>query len=324
MKVLVTGGTGFLGGHLVARLLRNPEAEVHALVRNPAKARRLEGAGRVRFLRGDLHAVPPLPSGLSVVFHLAGLTKTYESSLYYTVNQGGTASLFRALACLSDVPMVVHISSVAAGGPSSPGRPVREDDPPHPVSPYGLSKLRAEEEALKYKDRFPLVILRVAAVYGPRDEDFLEFFRWISRGLLPRFGAGRRSLSLCYVEDAVEAILLAAGSSAPSGEIFNIADARPYTWDEVGETAARILGRKLHRVRIPNAAAFLACAISGAIGRVRGRATALNLSKYRDMRPDGWVADVRKAREILGFETRTSLEDGLKETLGWYRRNGLL
>jgi dihydroflavonol-4-reductase len=324
MKVLVTGATGFLGGHLVGLLLRNPETEVHALVRNPEKARRLEGAESIRFLRGDLHAVPPLPSGLSVVYHLAGLTKTYKSSLYYTVNQGGTASLFRALSRLSDIPRVVHVSSVAAGGPSSPGRPGREDDPPHPVSPYGLSKLRAEEEASTYRDRFPLTILRMAAVYGPGDEDFLEFFRWIARGILPRFGRGRKSLSLCYVEDAVRAILLAGGSGVPRGEIFNIADARPFTWDDVGEAAARILGRKLIRVRVPNPAAFLACAVSGGIARVRGRATALNLSKYRDMRPESWVADVRKAREILGFEARFSLEEGLTETLGWYRRRGLL
>jgi dihydroflavonol-4-reductase len=324
MKVLVTGATGFLGSHLVGRLVRDPRTDVHALVRNPEKARRLEGAERIRFLQGDLHAIPPLPSGLSVVFHLAGLTKTSKSSLYYTVNQGGTASLFRALSRLNDVPRVVHVSSVAAGGPSSPGRPFREDDPPNPVSPYGWSKLKAEGEALTYKDRFPLAILRLGAVYGPGDEDFLEFFRWIARGVLPRFGRGRKSLSLCYVEDAVRALLLAGDSSVSSGEVFNIADARPYTWDELGEAAARILGRRLVPVRVPNPAAFLACAVSEGIARVRGRATALNLSKYRDMRPEGWVAEVGKAREILGFETRFSLEEGLTKTLGWYRRRGLL
>jgi dihydroflavonol-4-reductase len=324
MKALVTGATGFLGGHLIGLLLRNPDTEVYALVRNPEKATRLEGADRIRFLMGDLRTVPPLPAGLSVVFHLAGLTKASKSSLYYTVNQGGTASLFKALARLDDTPRVVHVSSVAAGGPSSPGRPVRESDLPHPVSPYGTSKLRAEEEALTYKNRFPLAILRVAAVYGPGDEDFLEFFRWVARGVLPRFGRGRKSLSLCYVEDAVRAVLLAGEKRVASGEIFNIADSKPHTWDDLGETAARILGRKLVRVRIPNPAVFLACAVSEGMARVRGRATAVNLSKYRDMRPDGWVADVRKAREILGFETRFSLEEGLTKTLDWYGRRGLL
>jgi dihydroflavonol-4-reductase len=324
MKVLVTGGTGFLGSHLIDRLLEDPETEVHALIRNPAKAPWPEGAGGVRFIPGDLHALPPLPAGLSVVYHVAGLTKALKSSEYYTVNQAGTASLFQALARSGESPRVVHISSVAAGGPSSPGRPVREDDPPRPVSPYGLSKLRGEEEALKYKDRLPLVILRVGAVYGPRDEDFLEYFRWLRRGIRPRFGRGKQSLSLCYAADAVRAILLAARSAVRSGEVFNIADPEPRTWDEIGEIAARILGRKTVRVRVPSWLAFLACAASGAVGRLRGRATALNLSKYMDMRPDGWVADSRKAEDVLGFKTRFTLEDGLKETLDWYVRRGLL
>jgi nucleoside-diphosphate-sugar epimerase len=324
MKVLVTGGTGFVGSHLIDRLLEDPDTEVHALVRNPAKARWLEGRERVRFLEGDLSRVPELPSGLSVVFHLAGLTKTHKSSEYYTVNQAGTASLFRALAGRTEAPRVVIFSSLAAGGPSSPGRPSREDDPPRPVSPYGISKLRGEREALAFRDHFPLVILRSGAVYGPRDEDFLEFFRYVRSGFLPLYGSGKKSLSLLHVRDAVRAILLAAGTGAPSGEIVNIAGSEPSTWDEVGETAARILGRKVVRVRIPGWAAFLVCATAGGVGRLRGRATALNLGKYEDMKPDGWVADVRKAREALGFESRISLEEGLRETLDWYVRQGLL
>jgi dihydroflavonol-4-reductase len=324
MKVLVTGGTGFMGSHLIDRLLEDPDTELHALVRNPAKTRWLEGKGRVHFLKGDLSSVPELPSGLSVVFHLAGLTKTHRSSEYYTVNQAGTASLFRALADRKETPRVVYVSSQAAGGPSSPGRPSREDDPPRPVSPYGISKLRGEQEALAFKDRLPLVILRIGAVYGPRDDDFLEFFRYVRSGFLPLYGRRKNSLSLLHVRDAVRAILLAARAGVPSGEIFNIAGSGPSTWDEMGETAARILGRKVVRVRIPAWAAFLACAASGGVGRLRGKATALNLGKYEDIKPASWVADVQKARAVLGFESRISLEEGLRETLDWYVRNGLL
>jgi len=324
MKVLVTGGTGFVGSHLVDRLLEDPGIEVHALVRNPAKTRWLEGTGRVRVLEGDLLNVPELPPDLSVVFHLAGLTKTHKPSEYYTVNGAGTASLYRALAGLTEAPKVVHVSSLSAAGPSSPGRSRREDDEPRPVSPYGLSKLRGEQAALGFKERLPLVILRVGAVYGPRDEDFLEFFRVIRRGFLPLYGRGKKSFSLCHVHDTVRAILLASGAGVPSGEIFNIADAGPATWNEMGETAARILGRKVVRIRIPDWVAFLGCAAADGFGRLRGRATTLNLGKYEDMKPDSWVADVRKAREVLGFESRVSLEEGLRETLDWYHRNGLL
>ncbi len=192
MRVLVTGGTGFLGSHLVERLLEEPDAEVYALVRNPSKLRWLNGVERVRLLTGDLHHLPALPAGLGCVFHLAGLTKTLKSNAYYTVNQEGTANLLRALEGQSCPPRFVHLGSIAAGGPSAPRRPVREEDPPRPVSPYGESKLMAEAEILKYKDRFPVVTLRAAAVYGPRDEDFLEYFRWMKRGILPLVGHGQR------------------------------------------------------------------------------------------------------------------------------------
>ena len=324
MKVLVTGGTGFLGSHLIDRLLGTPDVEVHALVRSPERARRLEGRGDIRFLRGSLLDLPPLPAGLGVVYHLAGVTKAGKSSDYYTVNRDGTASLLRALARGDASPRLVHVSSMAADGPSPPGRPGREDDPPRPVSPYGRSKLLAEAEALKWKDRFPLVILRPAAVYGPGDEDFLDFFRLIGRGILPLYGRRRKSLSVCAASDAVAAMVLAAGADVASGEVFNVAHPEPATWEELGGTAARILGRKAVRIRVPPWTAYAVCAVSDGLGRLRRRPTALNLSKYRDMLPDAWEADVTKARRVLGFEARVPLEEGLRETLGWYVRNGRL
>jgi dihydroflavonol-4-reductase len=321
MKVLVTGGTGFVGNHLLEALLEAADTDIFALVRNPARGGRL--GGRIHVLEGDLANVPSLPAGLSVVYHLAGLTKTFRRSQYYTVNQAGTASLFRALAAGPDSPVIVHASSLAAGGPSD-GRPRREDDPARPVSPYGRSKLAAEEEALRYRDRFPVVILRLGAVYGPGDEDFLDYFRWVKKGVVPLFGKGPKPLSLCYVRDAVRAMRAAAGDADPSGQVFNIAAPSPATWEEIGAVAAGILGRRFVRVRVPNWAAFLACSLAEAAARVRRRATALNLSKYADMKPEGWVADVGKARAGLGFETRWTLEAGLRETLAWYARHGLL
>ena len=324
MKVLVTGGTGFLGSHLVERLLEDPGKEVYALVRDPSRLRWLEGNERVRILTGDLLTAPALPAGLSYVFHLAGLTKTFKKKEYYTVNQKGTASLLQALAGQKNLRRVVHISSVAAGGPCSPRRPVCENDPPRPVSPYGLSKLKAEEEALKHAGHIPITILRLAAIYGPRDEDFLEYFRWVKRGIIPLIGPRLKSLSLCYVKDAVRAALQAADSSVPSGEVFNIAAPEAISWEEIGRAAAAIMGRKAVCIRIPHWTAFLASAASEGIGRLGGGANLVNLGKFKDMKPDRWVVDVRKAQDLLGFEARYSLETSLEETLDWYERRGLL
>jgi len=322
MRVLVTGGTGFLGSHLIESLLEDPGCEVFALVRDPSKPRWLEGIDGIRWLVGDLGKLPGLPAGLDCVYHLAGLTKTLRPSAYYSVNRDGTANLLRALDRQKGRPRFVHLSSLAAVGPSSPGRGVREDEPPHPVSPYGESKRQAEIEVLKSKDRLSVILLRAAAIYGPRDEDFLEYFRWIPRGIKPVVGR-RKVLSLIYVRDAVRACRLAAAADRPSGEIFNIAHPEPCAWDDIGRIAASLLVKKTVPVPLPVWSAYLASLVSAGVQRLTGGGNALfNLSKARQMKADGWVADVSKARRELGFEAIFSLEQGLGETLAWYLWKG--
>jgi dihydroflavonol-4-reductase len=324
MRVLITGGTGFLGSHLVEALLEEPGVEVFALVRDPSKPRWLQGVEGVRFIAGDLGNPPSLPAGLACVYHLAGLTKTLRPADYYTVNRDGTANLLRALEGQSERLRFVHLSSMAAIGPSSPGRGVTEDQPPHPVSPYGESKLQAEGEVLKYKNRFSVILLRAAAIYGPRDEDFLEFFRWIRRGIRPILG-GRKILSLLYVRDAVRACLMAGRPGRPSGEIFNLADPRPCGWEDIGRIAGRLLGKRTVPVYVPLWSAYLTSLASEGVGRLFGARNSLaNVSKIKQMKPDGWVADVTKARRELGFETIFTLEQGLGETIAWYLWKGLL
>jgi dihydroflavonol-4-reductase len=318
VKVLVTGGTGFIGRHLLDHLRSAEGIDIYALVRDP---RRLGGRGEepgLRILRGDLFSIPPLPSGLDVVFHLAGLTKSADVKSYYTVNAEGTASLVRALVGQGQRARLVHLSSLAAGGPSSPAGAVREDDPPRPVSPYGESKLRAEVEALKGRGALRVSVLRVAAVYGPGDEDFLAYFRYIGKGFLPLIGRRPRYLSLCHVSDVIAAMDLCAQPGTAADGIFNIADPTPYSWEDLGRAAAAVLGKRLVPLRVPMQAFGSAAAVAEFVSRITGRPSPLNRSKYRDARQHGWVADVRKARDVLGFETRTALAQGIKETIDWY------
>ncbi len=321
MKVLVTGGTGFIGRHLLDHLRSREDVETFALVRDAGRlGGRREGPG-FRVLRGDLFSIPPLPSGLDVVFHLAGLTKCADASEYYTVNAEGTASLVRSLLEQGQRPRLVHLSSLAAVGPSSPDRAVHEDDPPRPVSPYGESKLRAEEEALKRRGEIRAAVLRVAAVYGPGDEDFLAYFRYIGKGILPLLGRTPRYLSLCYVDDVIRAMDICARPGTVAEGIFNIADPTPYSWEDLGRAAAAALGKKVVRLHVPMRVFGSVAALSESMSKVTRKPTPLNRSKYRDARQYGWVADVRKAKEVLGFETRTALAQGIKETMGWYIAN---
>jgi len=321
-NVLITGATGFIGGHL-AEHLRSRGAAVTALVRDPARGRFLEGLG-VRLLHGELDAGPDLPGDLDVVFHLAGMTRAIRTEDYYSVNRKSTASLLANILRQGLHPRFVFLSSAAAGGPSFPDRPRREDDPPRPVSEYGRSKLQGEMETIGRRGDLPVSVVRVGPVYGPRDTGFIDYFDFVRRGLLLSFGRRPRPMSVCYIDDLVNGLLAAAGAKAGSGEVYNIGDPVSCTFEDIGRLAARILRVRTRRIILPlpliRAVVFCAEA-ARPITRKQGVA---NLDKYKEYRESAWVADMAKAKTRLGFEAAWSLEKALERTIAWYRDTGRL
>jgi dihydroflavonol-4-reductase len=316
VQVFLTGGSGFIGGHLVDLLLAHG-AEVTVLVRDPDKAASLRQKN-VRLLKGDLLCIPALPADIDLVFHLAGRTRSLDSAAYYTVNEAGTASLCRSLLASRRRPKLIYLSSLAAVGPSREGRPVRESDPPHPVTPYGRSKWLGERKVLEHKDALRVVIVRPSAIFGPGDRDFLEYFRVIRKGIMPVVKA-QKEASVCYVKDLVGSLWLCAITDVSSGEIFNIASPPPRTWEEVGDAAARAMGITAIKVAVPMSLIYAASILYELRSRATGRISLFNRDKYRDLRQSGWVADVEKAATVLGFRPRYSLEAGMRETIDWYR-----
>jgi len=315
MRVFLTGATGFIGTHLVDLLLAR-DMEVCVLVRNPDKEPALLKK-EVRVLRGDLFSIPALPAGLDIVFHLAGKTRSLNSTGYYTVNQEGTASLFHSLSRLKERPKVVLLSSQAAAGPSLEGRPVKESDPPRPVTPYGWSKLRGEQEALKFRDEFPLAIIRASSVFGPQDRDFLPYFKVVAQGLVVGIGEGK-VFSLVYVKDLAEALFSCVRTAIPSGEILNIADSKPYTWEELGMVVAAALGRRYLNVTFPKGVYYLVSLLSEAGHRLARSPSLLDRDKFRTMMQPSWLLDVNKAAEMVSFRTRYRLDQAIQETISWY------
>ena len=324
VKAFVTGGTGFVGSHLVDRLLEREGVEVFALVRDPKNLKWLEGRD-VHLVEGDLFSLPELPRDLDFVFHIAGLTKAHQVADYYTVNQEGTASLFQSLRAQRLRPRaVVHLSTVAAAGPSGPDGPRDERRPPRPVSHYGRSKLYGEYEALRFSRDFPVVILRAGVVYGARDKGFLDYFKFVKRGIAPSFGLRRSPFSLCFIHDLVKALISAGQAGLSSGELINVSDPAPATWDDIGSAAARILGRRTVLIRIPLPLTFLAASVSELARLFSRKASLISLDKYKEVRQTAWVTDVSKAARLLDFAPSVSLEEGLERTLRWYLEKGWL
>jgi nucleoside-diphosphate-sugar epimerase len=326
LKVLVTGGTGFVGSHLVEALLRQG-TEVRCLLRKGSGLRWLKGLS-IEEVRGDCDDPESLREAVKdvdQVFHLAGVTKAVREETFFRVNALGTDNLIHA--CLernARLQRFVYVSSQAAAGPCRNGRRKTESDECDPVSPYGQSKRLGEDLALAHQHEIPLVVLRPCAVYGPRDTDMFAYFKLVSRGIKPCFSGEGQYYSLCYVEDVVQAILLAATGREAKGEIFFVSDGRTYRMEEIGDALAGAMETRAIRIRVPKAILFGIASFSESLSRISGKPSLISKGKAEEMAQCDWGCDIAKARTLLGFEPRIGLSEGARRTAEWYREENWL
>lgn len=323
-RVLVTGATGFIGSHLVDTLIEQGY-EVGALVREKSDLRWLSGK-KIDFIHGDLtgKGMPPSFDGFDYIFHLAGATRALHTRDFYKINRDGTERILEAADKIKDLRRFVYLSSQSAAGPSVGERPKTEEDLPSPVSPYGESKLQAEDVILNYRDRFHVTILRPCAVYGQRDTYMLELFKSISMGFLPSLGRGPMYLSFCYVQDLVRALMLSIRQDHSSGEVFFISDGERYSLDFFADRVSSELSVRVRRVSIPVWAARVYAALSDGWGLMTKKPAAFSRNKCAEGIQRNWICSTGKAQTKLGFKPDFKLETGLKATLQWYKENGWL
>lgn len=322
MKALVTGGTGFIGSHLIEALLQRG-VEVRCLLRKTSDLKWLKGLPIERVL-GDCRNKGSLREavrGVDQVFHLAGVTKAVEEKTYFEVNGHGTDNLIHA--CLehsSTPPRFIYLSSQAAAGPCRNGGRKCESDRCEPVSAYGQSKRMGEELAMEHAGELPLLILRPSAVYGPRDRDIYAFFKLLSRRINLRLSGQDQHISLCYVQDVVQAMLLAAGVQEPREQIFFLSDGHDYRMEDIGDVFATTMGIRAFSVPVPVWAISGVASCSHFLSKFTGKPPLLSKGKVEEMIQRNWVCDITKARTLLGFNPCVQLADGAKMTFDWYRK----
>jgi nucleoside-diphosphate-sugar epimerase len=226
MKVLVTGASGFLGGH-VAEALSARGDQVRALVRTTSNRKHVEKLAHVELFEGSIDQVDRVTEavdGVDAVVHCAGIVKARSTDEFFAVNVGGTSNLVEAARRRGkSLKRFVHVSSLEACGPSAEGQPVPVDQE-NPVTSYGRSKLAAEKVVLSARIDMPVVILRPAAIYGPRDVEILDAFKSIQRGLFPVINGGRSKTIWVYATDCADACVRAIDADVESGGVYFVDD----------------------------------------------------------------------------------------------------
>ncbi len=326
MKVLVTGGAGFIGSHLVEALVQKG-IQVRCLLRKSSDLKWIKDLP-IEHAWGDCcdqASLKDATKGVDQVFHLAGVTKALKEETFFEINALGTENLIQA--CIEHNPRLqkfILVSSQAAAGPCLNGNRKKETDTCRPVSPYGRSKRMGEEIALAHAQKLPLLILRPSAVYGPRERDIYTFFRLLSKGINLCTSNRDQRISLCYVHDVIHAILLAAKTQSAQGDIFFISDGQDYPIETVGNAFAQALEVHVFRLCVPKWLLQGIASFAEYVSFVSQKPSLINKGKVEEMVQKNWVCDITKARSILGFNPVTPLKQGARLTVDWYRKENWL
>jgi nucleoside-diphosphate-sugar epimerase len=333
---LVTGASGFIGGHLVRSLVERGQ-RVRCLVRSTSKTDHLRDLA-VEYVTGDVtdrDSIAVAVRGVDRVYHAAGVVSALHSSTMTRVNTHGTDLVVKACARQSQPPTLVLVSSIAASGPTERGRIKTEADPVTPISNYGYSKRGAEVAAELLAGEVPITIVRPGIVFGPGDRLLLHAFRALRRmrvHVVP--GLRPPPLSYIYVSDLVDLLCNAAESggrlpaerAGHNGDGYYFACVSEYpNYCEFGRMLRRAVGRRFAPiVSVPEPLPTLVGSLQEIAGRLTGSAQALNLDKIREAMVPSWACSGAAATRDIGLNPAMPLAERLQATAQWYLEHGWL
>jgi len=337
-SIFVTGATGFIGRHLVRRLVHQGH-KVRCLVRATSNTSKLEGLD-IEFVSPsilDTDGLTKAVDGCETVYHLAGMTCAFKPSDLMRVNGEGCAALAEACRRQSQPPLSIVVSSLSAAGPSRDDNPKIESMIPAPMSDYGKSKRAGEIEFETLAADVPTTIVRPAIVFGEENEDMLPMFRTIKRmGLHAAPGWRAKLVSLIDVKDLVDLILLAAERGkrivhTPGSDEFDgsgyyfAADAQFVRYSDLGRMIGQSVGRKKVRVvPVPPRALWTIGLFNEQVSKWKGRPNIVNRDKAREGLAGNWICSNEQAVQELGYQPEYSLQQRLDQTAEWYRDAGWL
>lgn len=329
-KILITGASGFIGSFLVEEAL-NRNYETIAGIRSSSSKKFLENPV-LQFLDLDYTNEITLDKTLKqytdkfgkfdYIIHNAGLTKAKKNEDYFSVNYDNTRKFVEALIRNNIVPeKFVYSSSLASYGPSLSLEPISSKQIQQPLTAYGRSKLKAEEY-LHSTSNFPFVIINPTAVYGPREKDAFLLIQTIAKSLEVYIGNKNQMLSWVHVDDLVNAIFIGLESNATNKNLI-ISDTRVYTPKEFNSIIKTALNKKTISFTIPKFILKSVTNVFELVGKLKGQVPILNNERLKEFEAFNWSVDSSEIID-LGFSPKYSLENGLPQTIQWYKENGWL
>jgi dihydroflavonol-4-reductase len=329
MKLLITGGTGFIGSRLAlaARAQGHAPVVVGQLNTDAERTRARElGTAGIEIEQGPLQDAGfagRISRGCEAVIHLAAAQHeaNVPDAYFFDVNVNGTRTLLEA-ARLAGIRRFVYGSTIGVYGEYR-GQPLDENSPPQPMNVYGRSKLEAESVVKSFAGALETSIVRISETYGPGDFRLLKLFRALDRGRFFIIGAGLNQRQVIHVADLSRGLLLASSSPAAVGETFVMAGQETMTTREMVQRVATALGRPAPRWRAPMWP-FLAAAVA-----MEKTLSPLGVQpplhrRRLDFFRKSFVLSGAKARAVLDFAPTVPFATGAVETAAWYREKGYL
>ena len=348
MKILITGASGFIGSFIVEEAL-NRGFETWAAVRKSSSREFLQDE-RIHFIELNLSSEEQLKQQLKdiqfdYVVHAAGVTKCLHKEDFFRINTEGTKNLVRALLDLQmPLKRFVYISSLSIMGAireEQPYKEIREQDKAMPNTAYGKSKLEAEQWlvslnkeleksnrqsrlaplGLRNEKLLPYVILRPTGVYGPRERDYFMMAKSIQSHTDFAVGFKQQDITFVYVTDVVQAVFLAM-EKGQTGRCYFLSDGEVYQSSTFSDLIRKELGNPWWiRITAPLWLLRIITFCGEYMGHITGKVTALNNDKYNIMKQRNWRCDINPARQELGYEPQVKLEEGVRRSIAWYKKN---
>ena len=324
MRVLVTGATGFTGGHL-ARALAARGYAVRALVRDTVAAQPLRVAG-IELATGDLRnaeAVSAATRGVDVVYHIAAIYRQagLRTEEYRTVNTAAVRTVIEA-AARAGARRVVHCSTVGVHGHIAVP-PADEQAAYEPGDVYQETKCEAEQLALSYRDRIPLAVARPTAIYGPGDTRLLKLFQMVARQRFPLVGGGENYYHTVHVDDLVRGLRLLGTHPKAVGEIFILGGESYLKLSELTAMIAAAAHVPPPRLRLPARPFQLLGSLVEKLCVPFGIEPPIHRRRV-DFFTKSRAFSIEKAKRLLGYRPEVKLQDGIRETFDWYVANGYI